>query len=386
MARLAGIDLPREKRIEIALQYIFGVGPANATRMLAHTGINPDTRVKDLTEDDEKKLRDALDTLQIRVEGDLRREVQGNIKRLMDIGCYRGLRHRKGLPVRGQRTKTNARTRKGSQTDRRGQEEGRNQEVTQRARQHAGPLFVGMGFVGMGAPRGTNKLYAVITAGGPIDGAYAARAGTTLKALAPMRGRTMLARTIDALRGCGIEQIAVVGNDAVRDACAAIATVKMVADAGTGAGNVLGALDAWPDDATLLYLTCDMPYIDAASLQWVLDRIEPSTLSMPLAEHPEVPAALSRCAAVRHHARRRACRQCRRVSYSRGCSCAHPRLGYDDVRGAQGTLEDGLGCRTDDAGAIRTWPRLDRGARNTRTQAARDAGCGITKCAARARL
>jgi small subunit ribosomal protein S13 len=113
MARLAGIDLPREKRIEIALQYIFGVGPTYAARLLAHTGISPDTRVKDLTEDDEKKLRDAIDTLQIRVEGDLRREVQGNIKRLMDIGCYRGLRHRKGLPVRGQRTKTNARTRKG---------------------------------------------------------------------------------------------------------------------------------------------------------------------------------------------------------------------------------------------------------------------------------
>jgi len=113
MARIAGIDLPREKRIEIALQYIYGVGPANAARLLAQTGINPDTRVKDMTEDDEKKLRDALDTLQIRVEGDLRREVQGNIKRLMDIGCYRGLRHRKGLPVRGQRTKTNARTRKG---------------------------------------------------------------------------------------------------------------------------------------------------------------------------------------------------------------------------------------------------------------------------------
>ncbi|HUN28893.1 MAG TPA: 30S ribosomal protein S13 [Alphaproteobacteria bacterium] len=113
MARIAGIDLPREKRIEIALQYIYGVGPTNAAKLLAHTGINADTRVKDLTEDDEKKLRDALDTLQIRVEGDLRREVQGNIKRLMDIGCYRGLRHRRGLPVRGQRTKTNARTRKG---------------------------------------------------------------------------------------------------------------------------------------------------------------------------------------------------------------------------------------------------------------------------------
>ena len=113
MARIAGIDLPREKRIEIALQYIYGVGPAYAAKLLAHTGINPDTRVKDLNEDDEKKLRDAIDTLQIRVEGDLRREVQGNIKRLMDIGCYRGLRHRRGLPVRGQRTKSNARTRKG---------------------------------------------------------------------------------------------------------------------------------------------------------------------------------------------------------------------------------------------------------------------------------
>ncbi len=113
MARIAGIDLPREKRIEIALQYIYGVGPATAAKLLTLTGINPDTRVKDLSEDEEKKLRDGIDTLQIRVEGDLRREVQGNIKRLMDIGCYRGLRHRRGLQVRGQRTKTNARTRKG---------------------------------------------------------------------------------------------------------------------------------------------------------------------------------------------------------------------------------------------------------------------------------
>ena len=113
MARLAGIDLPREKRIEIALQYIYGIGPAIAARLVAQSGVNPEVRVKDLTEDDEKKLRDAIDVLQIRVEGDLRREVQGNIKRLMDIGCYRGIRHRRGLPVRGQRTKTNARTRKG---------------------------------------------------------------------------------------------------------------------------------------------------------------------------------------------------------------------------------------------------------------------------------
>jgi small subunit ribosomal protein S13 len=113
MARIAGIDLPREKRIEIALTYIFGIGTSTARRLLAQSGVSPDVRVKDMGEDDEKKLRDAIDALQLRVEGDLRREVQGNIKRLMDIGCYRGLRHRRGLPVRGQRTKTNARTRKG---------------------------------------------------------------------------------------------------------------------------------------------------------------------------------------------------------------------------------------------------------------------------------
>lgn len=130
-------------------------------------------------------------------------------------------------------------------------------------------------------------MYAVITAGGPIDGAYAARAGTTLKALAPIRGRTMLARTIDPLRAAGIERIAVVGDDSVRAQCELFAPIRMVPDAGTGAGNVLGALDAWPDDDALLYLTCDMPYIDARSLQWVLDRLEPRTLSMPLADHNE---------------------------------------------------------------------------------------------------
>jgi small subunit ribosomal protein S13 len=113
MARLAGIDLPREKRIEVALTYIFGIGPSTARRLLAHSGVSPDVRVKEMGEEDEKRLRDAIDALELRVEGDLRREVQGNIKRLMDIGCYRGLRHRRGLPVRGQRTKTNARTRKG---------------------------------------------------------------------------------------------------------------------------------------------------------------------------------------------------------------------------------------------------------------------------------
>jgi small subunit ribosomal protein S13 len=113
MARIAGIDLPREKRVEVALTYIFGIGPATARKLLAFAGVDPNARVKALGEEDEKKLRDAIDSLQLRVEGDLRREVQGNIKRLMDIGCYRGLRHRRGLPVRGQRTKTNARTRKG---------------------------------------------------------------------------------------------------------------------------------------------------------------------------------------------------------------------------------------------------------------------------------
>ena len=113
MARIAGIDLPREKRIEIALTYIYGIGRTTASKLIAHTGISPDLRVKNMSEDDEKKLRDAIDALALRVEGDLRREVQGNVKRLMEIGCYRGVRHRRGLPVRGQRTKTNARTRKG---------------------------------------------------------------------------------------------------------------------------------------------------------------------------------------------------------------------------------------------------------------------------------
>jgi small subunit ribosomal protein S13 len=113
MARIAGIDLPREKRIEVALTYIYGIGVTTSRKLLAFAGIDPNLRVKALSEEDEKKLRDAIDSLQLRVEGDLRREVQGNIKRLMDIGCYRGLRHRRGLPVRGQRTKTNARTRKG---------------------------------------------------------------------------------------------------------------------------------------------------------------------------------------------------------------------------------------------------------------------------------
>ncbi|MBV8197048.1 MAG: 30S ribosomal protein S13 [Candidatus Eremiobacteraeota bacterium] len=113
MARIAGIDLPREKRIEVALTYIYGIGASTARKILAAAQVNPDLRVKAMSEEDEKRLRDTIDSLELRVEGDLRREVQGNIKRLMDIGCYRGLRHRRGLPVRGQRTKTNARTRKG---------------------------------------------------------------------------------------------------------------------------------------------------------------------------------------------------------------------------------------------------------------------------------
>ena len=112
MARIAGIDLPREKRIEIALTYIFGIGRKTASDIVKMAGVNPDTRVKDLTEDDEAALRDVIDK-NYTIEGDLRREVALNIKRLIEIGCYRGLRHRRGLPVRGQRTKTNARTRKG---------------------------------------------------------------------------------------------------------------------------------------------------------------------------------------------------------------------------------------------------------------------------------
>ena len=112
MARIAGIDLPREKRIEIALTYIFGIGRKTASDIVKMAGVNPDTRVKDLTEDDEAALREVIDK-NYTIEGDLRREVALNIKRLIEIGCYRGLRHRRGLPVRGQRTKTNARTRKG---------------------------------------------------------------------------------------------------------------------------------------------------------------------------------------------------------------------------------------------------------------------------------
>ena len=112
MARISGVDLPREKRIEIALTYIFGIGLPSAKKILAATGVDPDIRVKDLSEADEQKLRREIED-NYRVEGDLRREVSMNIKRLIDIGCYRGLRHRLGLPVRGQRTKTNARTRKG---------------------------------------------------------------------------------------------------------------------------------------------------------------------------------------------------------------------------------------------------------------------------------
>ena len=111
MARIAGVDLPREKRVEIGLTYIYGIGLSSSQKILKEAGINPDTRVKDLTDDDVTSIRKAMDGY--KVEGDLRREVALNIKRLTEIGCYRGVRHRRGLPVRGQRTKTNARTRKG---------------------------------------------------------------------------------------------------------------------------------------------------------------------------------------------------------------------------------------------------------------------------------
>ena len=113
MARIAGVDLPREKRIEVGLTYVYGIGQSTADEILAGTGINPDTRVKDLTADEEAKVRDYIDKNNIMVEGDLRRNVALDIKRLTEIQCYRGVRHRKGLPCRGQRTKTNARTCKG---------------------------------------------------------------------------------------------------------------------------------------------------------------------------------------------------------------------------------------------------------------------------------
>ena len=112
MARLVGVDIPRDKRIEVGLTYIYGIGLTTSKKILAETGVDPDVRVKDLTEDDLTKLRDYIQA-NIKVEGDLHREVSQNVKRLMEIGCYRGLRHRSGLPVRGQRTHTNARTRKG---------------------------------------------------------------------------------------------------------------------------------------------------------------------------------------------------------------------------------------------------------------------------------
>ena len=112
MARIEGVDLPREKRVEIGLTYIFGIGLTTSQQILRDTGISPDTRVRDLTEEEVVRLREYIDK-SLKVEGDLRRETAQNIKRLMEIGCYRGLRHRKGLPVRGQRTHTNARTRKG---------------------------------------------------------------------------------------------------------------------------------------------------------------------------------------------------------------------------------------------------------------------------------
>ncbi|MBV9278568.1 MAG: 30S ribosomal protein S13 [Chloroflexi bacterium] len=113
MARIAGVDIPREKRVEVALTYIYGIGPSSSRQILARTQVNPDTRVRDLTEDEVLRLREVIDR-EHKVEGDLRREVALNIKRLTEIGCYRGLRHRRNLPVRGQRTRTNARTKRGA--------------------------------------------------------------------------------------------------------------------------------------------------------------------------------------------------------------------------------------------------------------------------------
>ena len=113
MARIAGVDLPREKRVEIGLTYVYGIGRVTANKILAEAGVNPDTRVRELTDDEVKKISETMEKLDVTVEGDLKREIALNIKRLQEIGCYRGVRHRKGLPVRGQKTKTNARTRKG---------------------------------------------------------------------------------------------------------------------------------------------------------------------------------------------------------------------------------------------------------------------------------
>ena len=112
MSRIAGVDLPREKRIEIGLTYVYGIGRVSSNKILAQAGVNPDVRVRDLSDDDVKKIQEVIDETMV-VEGDLRREIALNIKRLQEIGCYRGIRHRRGLPVRGQKTKTNARTRKG---------------------------------------------------------------------------------------------------------------------------------------------------------------------------------------------------------------------------------------------------------------------------------
>ena len=113
MARISGVDLPREKRVEIGLTYVYGIGLSTSKKLLAAAGVNPDTRVKDLTDDEVQAIRDQIEAHQLVVEGDLRRQTALDIKRLIEIGCYRGIRHRKGLPVRGQRSKTNARTRKG---------------------------------------------------------------------------------------------------------------------------------------------------------------------------------------------------------------------------------------------------------------------------------
>ena len=137
MARLVGVDLPRGKRIEVGLTYIYGIGLTTSKKILAETGINPDTRTNDLTEEELVKLRDYIQG-NLKVEGDLHREVSQNIKRLMEIGCYRGLRHRKGLPVRGQRTHTNARTRKGpAQANRRQEEVSKGAKNWQEKRAHA---------------------------------------------------------------------------------------------------------------------------------------------------------------------------------------------------------------------------------------------------------
>ena len=188
-------------------------------------------------------------------------------------------------------------------------------------------------------------MRAVITAGGPIDGAYARRAGTDRKALAPVRGRTMIERTIDALHGCDLREIAVVGNDDVARVCEPLGA-RMIGDAGTGSGNILRALDAWPSDEPLLYLTCDMPYIDAASLQWMIEHTPSQTLAMPLTEHAQYVQRFPGAPAAGITLNRRARRQRRCVRHSRRGAEDDRGIRYRAFRSAKSAVAHGRDRRS----------------------------------------